>query len=168
MECPVCNKKDLPDDETRCPNCNADLEALQVSKKINKDSRNRLSFGIIMSVLFLAVLVIWILTGMTQKEPNATPAESTVTEDVSSELSNVKMQNETLRTENKNLKQQLAELQKQKAERTKEYVVQNGESLYLIARKIYGNGYKYIDLAKDNNISNPDQIQTGQTLIIYY
>jgi len=170
MECPVCNTTGLAESELRCPKCNSDLEALQMSGKIKKDSRNRLSFGIVMSILFLAVLAIWIFTGM--KSSGSETASATVsqtnTEKVNTDLSDAKSQVDVLKRQNEKLRKQLAEVQNQKAERTKEYIVQNGESLYVIARKIYGNGFKYVDIAKANNISDPNRIKTGQKLIIYY
>ncbi|MBC8489845.1 MAG: LysM peptidoglycan-binding domain-containing protein [Bacteroidetes bacterium] len=48
------------------------------------------------------------------------------------------------------------------------YIVNEGETLFSIAKKIYGNGFKYVDLAKDNNIQDPDIIVVGQKLTIYY
>lgn len=169
MECPVCNTKDLSGDDIRCPKCNADLEALHATGKIKKDHRNRLSFAIIMSVLFLAVLLIWILTGVS--ESPASEAEEPATTDVEqlkSELAAEQSKVATLESENRELEKKLASLRQEEKERTKEYVVQNGESLFLIARKIYGNGFKYVDIAKANNIENPDLIRTGQKLTIHY
>jgi LysM repeat protein len=43
------------------------------------------------------------------------------------------------------------------------YQVQNGDHLALIARRF---GITWTELAQANNLSNPDQIYTGQTLII--
>jgi len=44
--------------------------------------------------------------------------------------------------------------------------VARGDTLWGIAQKYYGNGSRYPEIAKANNISNPDLIHVGQTLII--
>ncbi len=44
------------------------------------------------------------------------------------------------------------------------YTIQSGENLSKIAQHFYGAASKYTEIAKDNNISNPDHIQVGQQL----
>lgn len=44
--------------------------------------------------------------------------------------------------------------------------VVRGDTLWGIAQKYYGNGSRYPEIAKANNIKNPDLISVGQTLII--
>lgn len=44
------------------------------------------------------------------------------------------------------------------------YTVKEGDTLFAISEKYYGDGYKYIDVAQANNLTNPDQIETGQVL----
>lgn len=51
-------------------------------------------------------------------------------------------------------------------EEKKYYTVVKGDTLWGIAKKFYGNGAKYKDIAKANNISNPDIIRVGQVLLI--
>ena len=46
------------------------------------------------------------------------------------------------------------------------YTVQKGENLWQIAEKVYQSGYNWIDLAKGNNIANPNHIEEGQTLTV--
>lgn len=48
----------------------------------------------------------------------------------------------------------------------KYYKVVKGDTLWGIAKKMYGNGKKYPEIAKANNINNPDKISVGQTLLI--
>lgn len=48
----------------------------------------------------------------------------------------------------------------------KTYVVKSGDTLSKIAKEFYGDAGKYMDIAKANNISNPDKINVGQELII--
>ncbi|MGB9883450.1 MAG: LysM peptidoglycan-binding domain-containing protein [Microgenomates group bacterium] len=46
------------------------------------------------------------------------------------------------------------------------YVVQPGDSLSLIAQKVYGDLYAWPKILQANNLQNPDQIEVGTVLII--
>ncbi|MDZ4711746.1 MAG: LysM peptidoglycan-binding domain-containing protein [bacterium] len=48
----------------------------------------------------------------------------------------------------------------------KTYVVKSGDTLSKIAKEFYGDANKYMDIAKANNIDNPDKINVGQELNI--
>ena len=170
MECPVCHSSAITDETRTCPDCNADLEALQLTKKIEKTSKNRLNFGIIMAILTVIVIVGWIVSCMIDWESDKEPKVSEVEEfsDLRAELENARNSNTKLRVEIKELSEKLSNAEKAKVKKEKTHIVKEGETLFNIAKKVYGNGYKYNDLAKDNNISDPDKIVAGQKLIIYY
>ena len=170
MECPVCHSSAITDETRTCPDCNADLEALQLTKKIERTSKNRLNFGIITLIILIIVVIAWILSCTINREPEKEPKVSEVEEfsDLKTELENVKNDNIKLKVKIKELSENLADTEKANVKREKTHIIQEGETLFNIAKKVYGNGYKYIDLAKDNNISDPDLIVVGQELIIYY
>jgi len=44
------------------------------------------------------------------------------------------------------------------------YTIQSGDNLSKISKRFYGNANKYPEVAKANNISNPDLIKVGQQL----
>ncbi len=48
----------------------------------------------------------------------------------------------------------------------KTYTVVRGDSLWHIAVVQYGNGYKWIDIAKANNLVNPSLIHAGNVFIL--
>jgi putative chitinase len=48
----------------------------------------------------------------------------------------------------------------------KEYVVQEGDSLWNIAEQTYGSGYNWVDIAKANNVENPDVLFAGTKLAL--
>ena len=47
-----------------------------------------------------------------------------------------------------------------------EYTVKSGDTLWLVAKKLTGDGSNYKAIAQKNNISNPDKIYVGQKLVI--
>lgn len=47
-----------------------------------------------------------------------------------------------------------------------EYQVQEGDYLWSIALRAYGDGYKWVEIANTNNLLNPDLIEAGQTLTL--
>lgn len=49
---------------------------------------------------------------------------------------------------------------------TKTHTVATGEDLWSISEQYYGSGYNWVDIAKENNISDPNKIEAGQTLVI--
>ena len=167
MECPVC-KSEISFADQKCPQCEADLEAIQLSSKIENDNKQKFSFGIIMTLLFLAVTVIWVSTGMKRGEQPEEIVDKTEYEQLKRELAETNQLNEVLKNENEKLQLKLSEETKPTAKKSMEYIVKEGESMFIIARKIYGNGFKYTDLATDNQIQNPDKIRTGQKLVVYY
>lgn len=46
------------------------------------------------------------------------------------------------------------------------YTVVKGDSLWKIAQKRYNNGYKWVDIAKANNLKRPGLLAAGQKLIL--
>ncbi len=46
------------------------------------------------------------------------------------------------------------------------YTVKEGDTLFAVADKYYQDGYKYSDIAKANNITDPNQLEPGQELEI--
>ena len=47
---------------------------------------------------------------------------------------------------------------------SKTYTVIKGDNLWEIAVKTYGDGYKWVEIAGENNLSNPNLIHPGNTL----
>lgn len=46
------------------------------------------------------------------------------------------------------------------------YKVKEGDSLWTIAELTYGSGYNSVDIAKANNLPDPDLIEPGQNLVL--
>lgn len=48
----------------------------------------------------------------------------------------------------------------------KTYEVKAGDSLWTIAEKRYGSGYNWVDIARENKLSNPDIVNSGTKLVL--
>ena len=46
------------------------------------------------------------------------------------------------------------------------YEVEKGDSLWKIAVRAYGDGYKWVDIAKENKLAFPNLIHTGNILVL--
>lgn len=46
------------------------------------------------------------------------------------------------------------------------YTVTKGETLWSIAVKVYGNGYKWVDISRANNLKHPNIIHSGNVLTL--
>jgi nucleoid-associated protein YgaU len=53
-----------------------------------------------------------------------------------------------------------------KGETIESVTVMSGDNLWKIATRTYGDGYKWTEIAKANNIKNPNLIEAGQKLIL--
>lgn len=45
-----------------------------------------------------------------------------------------------------------------------EYTVKKGDHLWKIAEKVYGSGYNWVDIARENHLRNPGRLYVGQKL----
>ena len=170
MNCPVCQAPDLSDDLSNCPHCGSDLDVLRMTRRIVRQSKNFKGLAIIASILFAAILIVWLLSLASGDKADETAAseDKPETSAMQADYSKAVQENETLKIEVAQLKKQLAEKEVEAKKRIKEYQVREGESLFGISRSVYGNGFRYVDLAADNEIDDPSRIYAGQKLIIYY
>ncbi len=171
MDCPVCHSTLPSDASNKCPNCNADLDGILLTYKIEQTAKRRLLYGAITTALLAIFVLLWIIIGVSSGNSEANRNKDTSLEefsDMKAKLEESKNENIKLKVENKDLTEKLKNIENEIASRHETYIVQPGESLFVIARKILGNGYKYVDIAKDNNISDPNKLVAGQQLIINY
>ena len=120
-------------------------------------------------VLFVVVLLGWILsfilTNDVDNKLNQNVVEQTTTD---AKLNDIIAENEKLKIDKETLQTKINSLEKEFSKKETTYIVKENETLFAIARTIYGNGFKYLDIAKDNQIESPFLIRSGQALIIYY
>ncbi|MBN3034041.1 MAG: LysM peptidoglycan-binding domain-containing protein [Bacteroidales bacterium] len=164
MECPVC-KKPVPEGMSgSCKHCGADLEALHMITRLQRTDKTKtmlMWMGFLLCALFLVLWLVLIL-----RDGDAVIDDQTARQ---SDPAIMQQEIEQLQTMNNHLRKQADSLASLIPKpRKKEYVVSEGETLFLIARRIYGNGLRYVDIVRDNRIGDPDHIRAGTKLTIYY
>ncbi len=121
------------------------LKQLLKTIKLN-ESLLSMVFGIV-TVLLIGVLV---LRMYSTKTPTLTP-EADKTEVVTEKVGEVAVET---KEDGKKYPTELAD----------KITVEKGESLWKIAEKQYGSGYNWVDIAKENELTNAGQIEVGQEL----
>lgn len=170
MKCPVCSTSGLPEDSNSCQSCGSDLEALQLTGMIRKSGKGRLLFAYIISALLVLVIIIWIVNCRSsgRSDIENTAQNTNELNELSQELEQQKEVNGNLQTTIEEMKAEINKRVEAKESNKKQWIVKEGESLFQIARTVYGNGFKYLKIAEDNNIEDPDALTAGQKLTIYY
>lgn len=148
----------------------------------HRGSSLALTFSSIVSVVLLIVSgALFILLSKTNaqlkiEKANVTQMTATAVastnllnqvEDLQNQLKVLKDENETLKQESvKNESENSESLEPDSEETITEYVVQPGDSIWKISKKVYGNGDMYIKILEANNMTNEDTLISGQKLVI--
>ena len=170
MDCPICDYKNLGADKTNCPSCNTDLTAYHaldaVEASMKKQKRCKFTFIILFILALLGCVAIYFI--LSSAGPTKENKDNLVK--CENELQSLKAENEQLRSTIADLQHENAKLMEAKNQQPVStqltHVINEGETLFFIARTYLGNGSLYPRIAADNNIENPDLIFTGATLII--
>jgi nucleoid-associated protein YgaU len=169
MNCPLCDYKGLADDALNCPSCNADLSAYRslddVEKAMNKQKKRTLLFAILFFIALLACVAIYLVFsgGEAVQEKERSETQPTEVQNAQAENEKLNARVKQLESEMKSLKSELATA---KENQLTTHVIAEGESLFTIAEKYYGDGEKYLKIADDNCLDDPDLIVVGTELII--
>jgi nucleoid-associated protein YgaU len=169
MNCPLCDYKGLADDALNCPSCNADLSVYRslddVERAMGKQKKRTLLFVILFFIALLGCFAIYIILNSGEKAE-----EPDISETTGVEFQNMQADNDKLNAEVKKLEAELsstkAELATAKENQLTTHVIAEGESLFTIAEKYFGDGEKYLKIADDNCLDDPDLIVVGTELII--
>ena len=170
MDCPICDYKGLDADAMNCPSCNADLSAFlaldTVEASMKRQKRTTLIFIILFLLACVACVAIYFLAstgGTAAEDTDKLAAYEVEVQAMKTEIQQLKSLNANLLEENKKLKEQ--EIEKAAPEQVK-HMIQEGETLYIIAKNYLGNGDLYPKIVADNDIENPDIIIAGTEIII--
>lgn len=165
MNCPICNYQGMAENSAICPECKSEIGLLNDINVISKTTKKNRTNFVLLFVLFICVIVIGLIVIHKQK----------------SHVTNVQQTVEKLTQENLSLKNTIADMQKcapdqmgQSGDTLKkpdkvtqtEYTVQKNDNLWIIAQKLYGDGFMYKKIADDNNIKKPYMVLIGTKLTI--
>lgn len=122
------------------------------------ESYSSLILGMIV-VIISTSLLLYFVNGQNRTTANSVNAENTQNSvGIVQRVTNFFQPNE--KTENENTKEARAT----QDEKTNVYKVAAGDTLWTIAEKEYKNGYKWVEIARVNNLSNPDVVVVGAEL----
>lgn len=178
MDCPICSRFQLKDGVVHCPECNSDLGSLQLIDQMAKRHGNFRKAGIVLSILLLiaigALATSYANRSISQESTQTLVDEPpATTDDKDAQLSELTIQVEEQQMEIDRLTAAMDESMvnadskitiSTKADQL--HVVQQGESLWTISKKYYGEGSRHDEIASNNNIVDPKLISTGDTLKI--
>jgi len=173
MNCPICQFTNLKGDEITCPNCNSDLQFLNQIRITSESVRKERLLIILISIALLLSVASTIFLYVKARsiidaaygEIIQLRADNAAMRNTISEL-NLKLSNTTLlQVDNKDLEEKDTKISI-KPEGATEYIVLEGDNLWKIAIKFYGDGFKFSKIETDNKIADPSVIVVGTTLII--
>lgn len=164
--CPVCNKTGIPDfknENVVCPCCGTDLsvyKTINAAQKatIHREGKNKKAR--ILAALSLVVAVASLITCayLYYTKP---PVKETDNDNLIAQIA-------TLKQENKSLSDSIAVLNKKTPAR-RTYTVVKGDCPWRISEKVFGDGRRYDELLRLNNMSTANdfnKVKVGETLYI--
>lgn len=177
MDCPICDKKGLSGNETHCPQCESDLTGFHIIKAVDHyqksieidltkakeaENRNKRSLRNIYTISALIVIilfttVIWLTTDKNNKL-DAVKAHYQAENDsivnllnTNRELVNkLEQKNDSLKNDQKYVR----------------YIVRSGDNLTKVAQLFYGKSSLYVNIMKDNALTENEILYPGDTIMI--
>ncbi|HIF14860.1 MAG TPA: LysM peptidoglycan-binding domain-containing protein [Bacteroidetes bacterium] len=179
-KCPVCQHEHPDEDLLNCPECDSDLSAFAQLKQIS----NNKSLLIKLNWLLLSVLVLIIAgsggglyyqnyNNKTKSQKRATTLEKNNTEVKQmkqkvkrgqNKIKELEMALSTLKQELENISSDTTEFSN--TEGYSLHIVEEGETLWSIAERYYGNTVAVKKLLKQNKLAHPKFIKVGEPLVI--
>ena len=156
--CPICGKAGLPniyDKQVICPQCNSDLTAFHLIRKITgKATTNRVLF-LIVALFVLFIILFYSMNSskvnQLEKDKKQLAGRLTILSDSIKHM-NLRMTNNEPAV---------------KTERNRfNYIVKRGDNLWDIAYKFYGDGFLYSQIQQENNMKDKYELNPGQRIYI--
>lgn len=170
MNCPICDHKGLEPDAATCPSCKSDLTAFRATTAIEASYKKQKNTSIIFIILFILALLGSVIIYLFALPPGTSKEDKEYLVQHETTIRTLTAENQKLKTDIAELKAKQANLlAKKEATEPKAttHIVEEGETLYLIASKYLGDGNLYTKIAADNGIENPNMIVQGQEIIIH-
>ena len=180
MNCPICNHEKIEDGASHCPACDSDLSAFVSLNEVSSSKRRLIKINWLLISILILTLSIGGVSIYFQSSKNKTIAEksSIRLEKNNAELKKMKKKIQKGQNKIKELEMALS-LVKQELQNTKSdtpninndktyslHIVEEGETLWSIAERYYGNTVAVKKLLKQNNLAHPKFIKAGDPLVI--
>ena len=179
-KCPVCQHEHPDEDLLNCPECDSDLSAFAQLKQIsNNKSRLVKTNWLLLSILILVLAGSGGGLYYLNSKNNTNSKKSAISlEKNNTELKQMKQKVKKGQKKIKELQMALSTL-KQELENTSTdttelsntegfslHIVEEGETLWSIAERYYGNTVAVKKLLKQNKLAHPKFIKVGEPLVI--
>ena len=161
MDCPVCQKKGIDDyiqQEITCPQCDSDLSSYKYIHDLDSISGDRRIFtlpSLILLLLVSAIAAFLVNSGKSTKSE----LDSTIIE-LQGQLNDQNLMVKDLQSSVEVLKDSLS------SPRFMTYVIQKGDSPWVVSKRFYGTPLKFRVIQEDNNLIENSKFQPGRTLKI--
>lgn len=157
-DCPVCNKGGLPDYtkiDVVCSQCNSDLKAFRILNTIASDDKRGIYKSLYIYCRLLFLFLQYYFSIQTIKSKILYQKTEKLTETVRSQAAFIE-----------GLKNAPTPIVDNSNHVIVNYTVMRGDNLYKISRFFYGDGNKYHQIMRDNNLEAPYILDIEQMLKI--
>lgn len=158
MKCPICSHELSEPLPRVCPNCGVDLSLNVNVRNLCREVRRNYRLMLALVVVMLAITLVILLVRR--------PAPAGQVAQPSDSLQFYRQQVALLNDSLAYYRHKVATFVATPVSAGEEYVIQPGDNLWLIAERLLGDGFKYIQIARDNQITDPSAIKAGQKIIV--
>jgi nucleoid-associated protein YgaU len=168
MECPVCQRRDIPAEAQVCPQCDADLRGLRLVSEF-KSTSVPVPVASARPAWPLVLVAVGLLGAGLLLGRGIAPADATTTSvvPVSAVAPGARDELQALRDSIRSLRANTAVAPGNAETRAFTYVVRRGDTLRGIAWRLYGRASLAERLQQENNISNPRRLPIGRRLRLF-
>lgn len=163
MNCPICQKAGISNEIQYCPQCNSDLSAFKLVDGIENKIKNRTrkSVVIVITSFTVGVLITYYISNFSSV---TITTESKIAQSINSqsEKDSIGIYKQRYYL----VKEEIDSLKKTKKITLFNYKVKSGDNLSTIANWFFGDTERAGEIARLNNIANPNLIKVNQILKI--
>lgn len=163
MNCPICQKAGISNEVKYCPQCNSDLSAFKLIDGIENEIKNRTKKNVITAITSL------VIGGLLTYSILSFSSKIVFTESKKSQSIISKHRKDSIEIYKRRydiIKDEIDSLKESKSLATINYKVKPGDNLSTIANMFFNDIKKAEEIARLNNIANPNLIKVNQVLKI--
>ena len=161
MDCPVCEKKGIADYTQKkiiCPQCDSDLSSYKYIHDLKSAQGDRKIFTPLSTMILLLVIAISAFIVNSEKSTKS-ELDSTIFK-LQGELDDQSLKVNDLQSSVEFLRDSLS------SPRFMTYVIQKGDSPWIVSKRFYGTPLKFKVIQEDNNLIENPKFHPGSTLKI--